>query len=75
MWAGKWLECRVWEEAAPADRPAQVFIREGTAEWRAWQGHLLATTGRGTPTTTGRDSLTNKEGSGWYFSSRLPALP
>jgi hypothetical protein len=60
--------------AAPA-RSTRIFIREGTAEWRAWQGHLLATTGRGTPTTTGRDSLTNKEGSGWYFSSRLPPLP
>jgi hypothetical protein len=62
---------------APAAAPARsrIFIREGTAEWRAWQGHLLATTGRGTPTTTGRDSLTNKEGSGWYFPSRLPPLP
>jgi hypothetical protein len=28
MWAGKWLECRVWEEAAPADRPAQVFMSQ-----------------------------------------------
>jgi hypothetical protein len=69
MWAGKWLECRVWEEAAPvtasANRPAQVFVRENTPEWRAWQGHLLATTGRGTPV--------NNRG-GWYFPSKLPLL-
>jgi hypothetical protein len=67
MWAGKWLECRVWEEAAPAAaRPEQVFIRENTPEWRAWQKHLIATRGRGTPV----DSR-----GGWYFPSRLPPLP
>jgi hypothetical protein len=63
MWAGKWLECRVWEETPPvagsANRPEQVYIREGTPEWRAWQRHLVATTGRGTPV--------NNRG-GWYFS-------
>jgi hypothetical protein len=63
MWAGKWLECRVWKEAAPVDRPAQVFIREGTAEWRAWQRYLVATKGKGTPT--------NNSG-GWLFPSKLP---
>jgi hypothetical protein len=40
MWAGKWLECRIWEETPPvagsANRPEQVYIREGTPEWRAW---------------------------------------
>jgi hypothetical protein len=60
--AGTWLECRVWEEVAPVDRPAQVFIREGTAEWRAWQRHLGATKGKGTPT--------NNSG-GWLFPSKL----
>jgi hypothetical protein len=69
MWAGKWLECRVWEETPPvagsAKRPEQVFIREGTPEWRAWQRHLVATTGRGTP----MDSR-----GGWYFPSKLPLL-
>jgi hypothetical protein len=67
MWAGKWLECRVWEEPeAPTNRPAQVHIRENSAEWRAWQKHLIATRGRGTPT----DSR-----GGWHFPSRLPPLP
>jgi hypothetical protein len=69
MWAGKWLECRIWEEtppaAASANRPEQVYIREGTPEWRAWQRHLVATTGRGTP----MDSR-----GGWYFPSKLPPL-
>jgi hypothetical protein len=69
MWAGKWLECRIWEEtppvAASATRPEQVYIREGTPEWRAWQRHLVATTGRGTPV--------NNRG-GWYFPSKLPLL-
>jgi len=69
MWAGKWLECRVWEETPPvagsANRPEQVYIREGTPEWRAWQRHLVATTGRGTPV--------NNRG-GWYFPSKLPLL-
>jgi hypothetical protein len=41
MWAGKWLECRVWEETvSTAARPEQVFIRENTPEWRCWQRHL-----------------------------------
>jgi hypothetical protein len=67
MWAGKWLECRVWEEAVAAPtRPEQVHLREGTAEWRAWQRHLIATRGRGSPT----DSR-----GGWYFPSKLPPLP
>jgi len=43
----------------------QVHIREGTPEWRAWQRHLVATTGRGTPV--------NNRG-GWYFPSKLPLL-
>jgi hypothetical protein len=42
-----------------------VYIREGTPEWRAWQRHLVATTGRGTPV--------NNRG-GWYFPSKLPPL-
>jgi hypothetical protein len=46
--------------------PAQEYIREGTAEWRAWQRHLQATTGRGSPV--------DKRG-GWHFPSRLPPLP
>jgi len=62
MWAGKWLECRVWEEAVPAAaRPEQVFIRENTPEWRCWQRHL------------GRSMPVNSQG-GWWFSSRLPPL-
>jgi hypothetical protein len=65
----RWLECRIWEEtppvAASANRPEQVHIREGTPEWRAWQRHLVATTGRGTPV--------NNRG-GWYFPSKLPLL-
>jgi hypothetical protein len=55
---------------APAEAsvrvPAQEYIREGTAEWRAWQRHLQATTGRGSPV--------DKRG-GWHFPSRLPPLP
>ena len=67
MWAGKWLECRVWEEAVPAPsaRPEQVWLHERTAEWRCWQRHLVATTGRGTP----MDSR-----GGWHFPSKLPPL-
>jgi hypothetical protein len=66
MWAGKWLECRVWEETVPAAvRPEQVFVRENTPEWRCWQRHLVATKGKGTPV--------NSQG-GWWFSSRLPPL-
>jgi hypothetical protein len=65
MWAGKWLECRVWEEAGPAERPAQVFIREGTAEWRSWQRHLMAVKGRSSPM--------NGDG-GWWFPTKLPPL-
>src|SRR6516225_5477271 len=66
MWAGKWLECRVWEEAVPAAaRPEQVFIRENTPEWRCWQRHLVATKGKGTPV----DSR-----GGWWFPSKLPPL-
>jgi hypothetical protein len=66
MWAGKWLECRVWEEAAPAAaRPEQVWLHERTAEWRYWQRHLVATTGLGTP----MDSR-----GGWWFPSKLPPL-
>ena len=50
MWAGKWLECRVWEETVPtAARPERVFIRENTPEWRCWQRHLKITTGRSMP--------------------------
>jgi hypothetical protein len=40
----------------------EIHIREGTAEWRAWQRHLQDTTGRGTPV--------DKRG-GW----KLPRLP
>jgi hypothetical protein len=67
MWAGKWLECRVWEEAeaAPAGRPEQVWLHERTAEWRCWQRHLMATTGRGTPVD---------HRGGWWFPSKLPPL-
>ena len=66
MWAGKWLECRVWEEAVPAAaHPEQVFIRENTPEWRCWQRHLVATKGKGTP-------VDNR--GGWWFPSRLPPL-
>jgi hypothetical protein len=62
MWAGKWLECRVWEEAVPAAaRPEQVFIRENTPEWRCWQRHL------------GRSIPVNSQG-GWWFPSKLPPL-
>jgi hypothetical protein len=65
MWAGKWLECRVWEEAVPvaasANRPEQVFIRENTPEWRAWQRHL------------GRRMPVDNRG-GWHFPSKLPPL-
>jgi hypothetical protein len=65
MWAGKWLECRVWEESAPvaasANRPAQVFIRENTPEWRAWCRHL------------GRNFPVDNRG-GWRFPSKLPPL-
>jgi len=62
MWAGKWLECRVWEEAVPAAaRPEQVFIRENTPEWRCWQRHL------------GRSMPMNSQG-GWWFPSKLPPL-
>ena len=56
--------------SAPAEAsvrvPAQEYICEGTAEWRAWQRHLQATTGRGSPV--------DKRG-GWNFPSRLPPLP
>ena len=63
MWAGKWLECRVWEEPeAPTNRPAQVHIRENSAEWRAWIRHL------------GRSVPVDSRG-GWHFPSRLPPLP
>jgi len=66
MWAGKWLECRVWEEAVPAAaHPEQVFIRENTPEWRCWQRHLVATKGKGTP-------VDNR--GGWWFPSKLPPL-
>jgi hypothetical protein len=67
MWAGKWLECRVWEEfvVAPLARSERVWLHERTAEWRAWQKHLVATTGRGTP----MDSR-----GGWNFPSKLPPL-
>ena len=62
MWAGKWLECRVWEETvSTAARPEQVFIRENTPEWRCWQRHL------------GRSMPVNSQG-GWWFSSKLPPL-
>jgi hypothetical protein len=63
LWAGKWLECRVWEEAAPATVavPVQVHIREGTPEWRAWQRHL------------GRSIPVDNRG-GWLFPSKLPPL-
>jgi len=70
MWAGKWLECRVWEEpmAVPtttASRPERVWLHERTAEWRCWQKHLVATRGRGTP-------VDNR--GGWHFPSKLPPL-
>jgi hypothetical protein len=61
MWAGKWLECRVWEEAVPAARPERVWLHERTPEWRCWQRHL------------GRDIPVDNRG-GWWFSSRLPPL-
>jgi hypothetical protein len=52
--------------AAPVDRSAWVWlIHERTPEFRAWQRHLVATTGRGTPV--------NNRG-GWYFPSKLPLL-
>ena len=69
MWAGKWLECRVWEEAVPAGAsvraPEQVHIRENTPEWRCWQRYLAATKGKGTP-------VDNR--GGWWFPSKLPPL-
>jgi hypothetical protein len=69
MWAGKWLECRVWEEAVPAGAsvraPEQVHIRENTPEWRYWQRYLAATKGNGTP-------VDNR--GGWWFPSKLPPL-
>ena len=67
MWAGKWLECRVWEEpvTAPTVRSERVWLPERSPEWRCWQRHLLATTGRGTP----MDSR-----GGWHFPSKLPPL-
>jgi hypothetical protein len=55
----------VWEEAAPLGCPVQVHIGENTPEWRAWQRHLMATTGRGTPVDNRR---------GWHFHSKLPPL-
>jgi hypothetical protein len=69
MWAGKWLECRVWEEApsvaAPIDRSAWVWLHNRTPEFRAWQRHREATEGRDTPT--------DNRG-GWLFPSKLPPL-
>jgi hypothetical protein len=69
MWAGKWLECRVWEEAvpvtAPVDRSAWVWLHERTPEFRAWQRDLIATTGHGTPMD---------DRGGWWFPSKLPPL-
>jgi hypothetical protein len=71
MWAGKWLECRVWEEAeavpvaAPVDRSAWVWLHERAPEFRAWQRDLIATTGHGTPTD---------DRGGWWFPSKLPPL-
>jgi hypothetical protein len=61
MWAGKWLECRVWEEAAAANRPAQVWVREGSPEWRAWVKH-------------GHSRTKMDSRGGWHFPSRLPPL-
>jgi len=51
--------------AAPADRSAWVWLHSRTPEFRAWQRHLMATIGRGTPTDS-RD--------GWLFPSKLPPL-
>jgi hypothetical protein len=67
LWAGKWLECRVWEEpvTAPTIHSEQVWLHERSPEWRCWQRHLVATTGRGTP----MDSR-----GGWHFPSKLPPL-
>jgi hypothetical protein len=68
MWAGKWLECRIWEEEVPVtatevrgaeDRSDWVWLHERTAEFRAWQ--------RIKPTST--DSR-----GGWWFPSKLPPL-
>jgi hypothetical protein len=69
LWAGKWLECRVWEEAvpvtAPVDRSAWVWLHGRTPEFRAWQRDLIATTGHGTPMD---------DRGGWWFPSKLPPL-
>ncbi len=56
--------------AAEEEKPKQVFVFEGSDAWNAWQRHLQAKRGRGTPTTTA--SIDGKTRRGWWFWTLYP---
>lgn len=58
-------------KAAEMERKAKpVFIHEGTRAWKAWQRHLLATRGRGSPATNAL--IDGKTARGWWFATCFP---
>jgi hypothetical protein len=49
---------------------AQRFIEHGTPQWDAWQAHLKAQRGRGSPTGSG--FIDGRQVTGWTFPSEWP---
>jgi hypothetical protein len=67
MQAQKWLRHRRWEDfPAPtlleAPVPTQVFVRDDSPQWLAWQDYLKKTKGKGSPCVN----------FGWHFPSEWP---
>jgi uncharacterized protein YdaU (DUF1376 family) len=49
---------------------ARRFIEQGTPQWDAWQEHLIAERGRGSPSTKG--IVNGRSVSGWTFDAEYP---
>jgi uncharacterized protein YdaU (DUF1376 family) len=49
---------------------ARRFIEQGTPQWDAWQSHLIAERGRGSPSTKG--IVNGRSVSGWTFDAEWP---
>ena len=69
MQAQRWLRNKRWldfvsvtGQPTTSSSHTQVFVREGTDQWTAWQKHLKETKGRGSPCVN----------FGWWFASEWP---
>lgn len=70
--AGRYLAKHRFEGhvAVAKEIEARKFVECGTPQWRAWQDHLIAQRGRGSPST--QSVINGRRADGWHFPSEWP---